>query len=142
MKKTILLLLLSLLTLAPDLIAEEAKDKKQLALVEAAFIPVLRERKPQAEMIMQARRGQTFPVRRIGEYWVEVYVPPNNEVGWIQLGMETPNVKIIDDDSSTFDWGTAALIFGIIAVVIVIVILLWRLGDTRRRKALENIGGR
>ncbi|MFH0922233.1 MAG: hypothetical protein V1913_17960 [Fibrobacterota bacterium] len=139
MKKTLLFIVLALACLAPDL---SAAEKNQIARVEAPFIPVLRERKPQAEMIMQARRGERFQVRQVGEYWVQVYVPPNNEIGWIELGMETPNVTILDEDSSFFVWQTGLMVLGSTLLLVAFFLLVRRMADLRRKKALESLGGK
>lgn len=142
--KTALLLLVAAACLIPETASAEKLEKtdgKQYAYVLAPFIHVLKERRPESEIVGNAARGDKFLVKRVGEYWVEVYVPPKNETGWIELGMETPKVEIrTEAEGSPY---SKSMAFGgiiLLAVAAAVILLFRAFINARHKKALESIG--
>jgi hypothetical protein len=138
MKHTTLIFLLIILLLLP--ILGFAKERKVARVLEG-FMPVLKERRPESEIVIQAHKGDQFPVRRVGEYWVEVFVPSEKTTGWLELGMENPKVEILTEaDKTPIIMSIVYFLLFVIAVGLVIYLLrLYQ--EVKRKKALDNIGG-
>jgi len=138
--KTALFSLLCLLVLLPD--STFARDvDRQVAYIVAPFVPVLKERRPESQVLVLANKGQRFFVKRVGEYWVEVYVPPANEVGWIELGLETPKVEIrTESDMSPFMRGVLVGIVSLLVLTAAIFLIMRYLHEVRHKKALAGLG--
>jgi len=138
--KTTLLSLLCLLVLLPD--SASAKDSdRQIAYIVAPFVPILKERRPESKVIVLTSKGQQFFVKQVGEYWVEVYVPPNNEVGWIELGLENPKVEIrTESDMSPFMRGLLVGIVSLLVAAAAIFLVVRYLHELRHKKALAGLG--
>lgn len=139
-KSTLFIVMLSLLMLSPDFIeAKKERQSKMVALVVAPFLQVYREKKPESEIITQVKKGDRLVVAQVGEYWAHVYVPPNNELGWVELGMEEPKVKIIPEDDKSYMLKTFLFPILFLACVCIIIYLLRLYFNLKHKKALESI---
>jgi hypothetical protein len=144
--KTTLILLLALVFILPDG-AFAANKNRKYAYVVVPFTHIYRERQPESEIVGSASRGDKFVVKRTGEYWVEVYVPPKNattsktETGWLELGMETPKVEIREESDVT-PQTRSTLFYGAITILIVVgIFLLVRLFiHARHKRVLDSLG--
>jgi hypothetical protein len=147
--QTIIFSFLFLLTFALFIPANEsgqtdtqnnAVQEKLVAHVLVPFIPVYRERRPESEILIQAKKGDKFQVAQVGQYWARVFVPPNNEMGWIELGMASPKVEIIEaTDKSPL---IRTFIFPAILMAFIVALLtgLKAYQNNRHKKALETAG--
>ena len=72
----------------------------------------------------------------------KIISPLGRRVLYDELGMETPNVKILEEDSTFFVWQTGLMVLGSVLLIVGLFFLLRRLADIRHRKALEALGGR
>ena len=136
----ILLIMMALLVFAPNPLPAAQKEKK-MAYVVAPFAPVLRERRPESELLVQAHKGEKFRVNKVGEYWVEVFVPPNNEKGWIELGLETPKVEIItESDFTPFSRSVLAGLLVLTAVLITGFLVVRFILNSRHKKVMDILG--
>lgn len=140
MKWWTLLSLILLTSATPILPADEKPKERYIAIVKAPFLPVFRERRPESEILLQAKKGDRFVVAQVGEYWARVYVPPNDELGWLELGMETPKVEIVPE-SDKRRYYFLILNFGLALLALAIVIFMVRYTmEAKRKKALESAG--
>jgi len=141
MKRAFLLILLALLVAFPE-VSEAKKDKqsKMIALVVAPFLQVYREKRPESEIITQVKKGDRLVIAQVGEYWARVYVPPNNELGWVELGMEEPKVQIIPETDKSYLLNTFIFPLLLLASIAIIGYLLRLYLKLKNKKALENIG--
>ncbi|OGJ88001.1 MAG: hypothetical protein A2268_05075 [Candidatus Raymondbacteria bacterium RifOxyA12_full_50_37] len=133
------LTLLAVLFVLPQ--ESHAKKVKKIVHVLAPFTPILEERRPESPIIVQAKKGDRFPLVQEGEYWAQVYIPEKDEVGWIEIGLETKKIEVLDSDSR-LPFLRDILIFAIILGAIGIVVLIMRnYHEAKRKKALESVGG-
>ncbi len=140
MKNIFIFVLLSLLFVFPDMsMAKADKQPKMIALVVAPFMQVYRDKRPESEIITQVKKGDRLVVAQVGEYWAHVYVPPNNELGWIELGMEEPKVKIIPESDKSYLLTTFIFPILLLLSIGVIIYLLRLYFNLKHKRALENI---
>ena len=139
--KTTLFSLLCLLILLPDFTFAKDSDR-QIAYIVAPFVPVLKDRRPESKVLVLANKGQQFFVKKVGEYWVQVYVPaPINDTGWIELGLETPKVEIrTESDMSPFMRGLLVGIVSLLVASAAIFLVIRYLHELRHKKALAGLG--
>ncbi len=140
MKKA-LLFLLAFAFLFPDAAFAKIKRDRQMAYIVAPFVSVLKERRPESAILVMASKGDQFVVKRVGEYWVQVYVPPNNDTGWIELGMEKPKVEIVTESGITPF--TRSILIGVpslLLITLLSVLLVRFFSRLKHQKALAAIG--
>ncbi|MBL8026746.1 MAG: hypothetical protein JNL74_10070 [Fibrobacteres bacterium] len=147
--RTVLLSLMFLLTISIAASAQEgtssagqenAVQEKLVAHVLVPFIPVYRERRPESEILIQAKKGDRFSVAQVGQYWARVFVPPNNEMGWIELGMASPKVEIIEETDKSPLLRTFIFPAIIMALIVALITGLRAYQNNRHKKALEHAG--
>lgn len=119
---------------------QNGSQEKLIANVIVPFISIYRERRPESEIIVQAKQGDKFVVAQVGQYWARVFVPPNNEMGWIELGVNSQKVEILEaNDKSPL---IRTFIFPVILMAIIAALLvgLKAYQNSRNKRALENAG--
>ncbi len=115
-------------------------QEKLIAHVLIPFIPIYRERRPESEILVQAKKGDKFAVAQVGQYWARVFVPPNNEMGWIELGMSSPKVEIIESSDKSPLIRTFMFPAIIMAFLVALITGLKAYQNNRHRRALEYAG--
>jgi hypothetical protein len=139
MKTVFLIAFLALLMVLPGPTeAKKDKEVKMVAQVLAPFLPVYREKRPESEIITQVKKGDRLVVAMKGEYWARVYVPPNNELGWVELGMEEKKVDIVPESDKSYILMTFVFPILLLASIGVIIYLLRLYFSLKHKRALEN----